>query len=79
MASESYWDILAGWMLEILEGNPAEQERVLHGDPASIRAALKCTGKLGIFENMGDREFMTVVHTAQVAVGRVARAWRVAS
>jgi hypothetical protein len=63
--------------LEALDGNPSDQERFLYGDLASIRAALKGKGgKAGIFEGMGDREFMTVVHTARVAIGRVAKAYR---
>ena len=68
MISYTYWDILAGWILKTLGGSPAEQEGVLQGDVASIRAALKRTGKKGVWETMDDEDFMKMVETARDAV-----------
>ena len=80
MTTAPHWEYLAKWMLEALDGNPAEQERVLCGDKASICAALKAKGgKAGIFEGMDDREFIIVVETARLAVDREGRAYRGAS
>ena len=77
MTTAPHWEHFARGLLDALGGDPAEQERILDGDLASIRAALKGKGgEAGVFDGMGDREFHMVVSTARIAVGRVARAYR---
>lgn len=67
MAIDPHWANAAKWMIEALDGDRSHQQRVLDGDPASIRAALKGKGN-GVFDRMGEREFAGVVYTARHAL-----------
>lgn len=68
---DTYWAESVKEMLDLLGGDAAHQQRVLSGDLASIRAALKDTR----FETMEQRELATIVATAVTGLrGRDAKA-----